>query len=145
MEKIKVLEIGQSFKFVGKRKFNKVLNIVPVPDGSGQLEHKGRLIITVEGCKQYILPPDYEIIIQREKLITFTMVGPGGNWVVDQEAKNLLDIVFGCNADRRINAETIKSAYPDLEDGEEMVFKFKVQKIYSQAELDAMPEFDGDI
>lgn len=59
------LKVGDRFRFPRKRKFQKVIKIVPLGDGDNiPTQHKNNILVIVEGCNQYTIPPGYEVEIE---------------------------------------------------------------------------------
>ena len=66
--KIEELKVGDRFKFPKKRKFREVIKIINLGDGDNiPVQHKNHILVIVEGCNQYTIPPGYEIIIENKE------------------------------------------------------------------------------
>ncbi len=62
--KAKDLQSGQAFHLPGKRKFRTVKKVFECDPKKGFLdEHKGKLLIVLDDCRQMILDPDTEVMI----------------------------------------------------------------------------------
>lgn len=80
-----------------------------------------------------------------EKVLTFKIIGPGGSWIIAEEMVDVLHASFGCNKDRRIDEKVITDGLGEIEDGESLTYKIVIERKYTRAELDKMPDSDGDI
>lgn len=58
------LKRGSSFKLSGKRKFRVINKIYPLGSGANIFpEHRNKILVITEQCKQFILDKEQEVII----------------------------------------------------------------------------------
>lgn len=63
--KVEQLKVGDRFRFPRKRKFREVIKIIPLGDGDNiPTQHKNHILVIVEGCNQYTIPPGYKIEVE---------------------------------------------------------------------------------
>ena len=63
--KAKELQPGQQFKQKGQRKWRTVIKVVDCDIIRGRpVEHKGKLLIVLDDCRQWVIDPETELIIK---------------------------------------------------------------------------------
>jgi hypothetical protein len=81
-----------------------------------------------------------------EKVITFKLIGPTGSWIIGEDPIQLLQAIFGSNADGDEVSEEIKNElFNELDENEQYEYKIIVEKCHTKSDLEKMGESDGDI
>ena len=83
--------------------------------------------------------------MSQEKVITFTIYGPGGS-VTSSDPKTLIEMLFGTGDFPHVSCpQTIEDTFGHLTETKKVIYTLEVEKKITAEELEMLPESDGDI